>query len=144
MTLIVRKLLKTYSLKNFFWVFFLLSAVFSCGEETQKEKILIGSWQAKWTIRATSNDSSTQPMDGKFIFYKNGEVMIEAYGFDGCPFACDTLSNTLHWKLEENVLHIIDKNDESGIPYHIDKFSEKQIQLVLLDDIYLTLNRVCP
>lgn len=144
MALILRKPLKMYSLNIFLGMLFIFTAFTSCRKEIPNEKLLTGSWQAKWTMGTDAYESSTQHMDGKFIFSKNGDVIIEAYGFDGCLFACDTLSNKLQWKLEDNVLRITDKNDASGLPYRIEKFTEKQIQLILLDDIYITLNRVCP
>ena len=71
----------------------------------------------------------------------NGKVEISAFGYDGCIFSDDTLKNILNWKLDDTVLRFIDQGDDHGLPYTINKFTDTEMQLTLLEDINLTLSR---
>ena len=117
----------------------------SCGFKQSKEEIIVGEWNAHWE---TVPDESLPgiagenlKMNGAIHFQESGKVDISAYGFQGCIFSDDTMNNTLNWELADSILRFIDEGDEFGLPYKINKFEKNEIQLVLLEDINLTLSR---
>ena len=126
----------------------LASIIFSlhaCGPEKSKEEIILGEWNAHWETTPDESFPDIKDehlkMNGIIRFADDGKVEISAYGFDGCIFSDDTLTNILNWKLEERVLRFIDNDDDHGLPYNIVKFNSKELQLSLLEDINLTLSR---
>lgn len=126
-----------------FCVLFLF--VTGCSSKKSKNDTLIGEWNAHWETTADESlpgiDGDNLKMNGDIKFMNNGKVEISAYGFDGCIFSDDTLKNTLNWKLDDTVLRFIDNGDEHGLPYTINKFTNNELQLTLLEDIKLTLSR---
>lgn len=116
-----------------------------CEVKNSKEKEIIGEWEAFWQTTADENipqqDEAYLKMDGRINFMEDGKVEIVAFGYEGCIFSDDTLTSTLNWKLDEKVLRFIDNGDENGLPYTINKFSNQELQLTLLEDINLTLRR---
>jgi len=126
----------------------LTSIMFSlqaCGPEKSKEEIILGEWKAHWETMPDESFPDMKDedlkMDGIIRFADDGKVEISAYGFDGCIFSDDTLTNILNWQLDERVLRFIDNNDDHGLPYNIVKFNSKELHLTLLEDINLTLSR---
>lgn len=117
----------------------------ACGPEKSKEEIIVGEWNAHWETKPDESFPDMKDehlkMDGIIKFANDGKVEISAYGFDGCIFSDDTLTNILNWKLDERVLRFIDNDDDHGLPYNIVKFNPKELQLTLLEDINLTLSR---
>ena len=118
---------------------------FGCGLKKSKEEVILGEWKAHWETAADESlpgiDGESLKMNGKIRFMNDGKVEISAFGFDGCIFSDDTLNNILNWKLDDTVLRFIDKGDEHGLPYTINKFKSDELQLTLLEDINLTLSR---
>ena len=123
-------------------LFFLLP---SCGLKQSKEEIIVGQWNARWETVPDESlpgiDGENLKMKGAIHFKEGGKVDISAYGFQGCIFSDDTMNNTLNWQLADSILRFIDEGDEYGLPYKINKFEKNEIQLVLLEDINLTLSR---
>ena len=123
-------------------LFFVLEG---CEFKKSKEEIIVGEWKAHWetvpdeSLPGIAGDNLK--MNGAINFRESGEVEISAYGFEGCIFSDDTMKNTLNWELADSVLRFIDKGDDYGLPYKINKFGKNKIQLVLLEDINLTLSR---
>ena len=123
---------------------FLLLNVSCENQGKREEAALLGRWNALWetTMDDLGNiDSKNLRMHGLVQFNKNGKVEIEAFGHDGCVFSSDTLKNQLQWKLEGQTLRFIDEGDDSGLPYQNKSISDNKMELVLMDDIFLTLNR---
>ena len=123
----------------------LLITLGGCGLNQGKNESIVGKWEAHWE---TLPDESLPGLDGKdlqmngvMIFNENGEEEISAFGFDGCIFSDDTMTNKLNYEVGDSVLRFIDAGDDHGLPYKIGKFSKNEIQLVLLEDINLTLSR---
>ncbi len=135
---------------NFFklalpFVSILVFMIDGCEVKNSKEKEIIGEWHAYWETKADEsipmqNDEHLK-MDGRINFMRNGKVEIMAFGYEGCIFSDDTLTNTLNWKIDDEVLRFIDNGDDNGLPYTINKFSDQELQLTLLEDINLTLRR---
>lgn len=135
-------------------IFFRLSTVITlfiilfslgCSSNRPKEEIIIGKWKAHWETKADESlpgiDGESLKMNGEFQFMENGKVEISAFGFEGCIFSDDTLYNILNWKLDDTVLRFIDKDDDHGLPYAINEFTNNKLHLILLEDINLTLSR---
>lgn len=133
----------TFSNKYLFRIIFLMAVITlqRCQQKASPEGQLKGSWQAEWIMDPNPEDGA-QTMNGKFEFFPGGKVHIEAYGFNGCLFACDTLSNDLLWTLDHDTLCITDKKDHSGLFYKIQYFSDDSIHMVLLDDIHIALQKI--
>lgn len=106
------------------------------------ETILIGEWNAKWIIKnqGLAIDSKNQ-MDGHMVFNDNGNVSIKALGYPGCTFSSDTIENDLLWDISNDSLHLYNKNDQFKLSYHITKASDNFIELNLLEDIFVTLEK---
>ena len=136
--------------KHFLWlslpmISILAIATAACDAKKTREQEIIGEWKAHWEtsleegMPALSEDNLK--MNGLIIFRPDGKVDISAFGYEGCIFSDDTLTNTLHWKLDDTVLRFIDSGGDQGLPYTIMKFTNEELQLTLLEDINLTLQR---
>ncbi len=123
----------------------IIISLVGCQNNQSKEKKIIGEWDACWETKAGDGIQEIAhdnlKMNGTINFKDNGEVEISAFGFKGCIFSDDTLKNILNWKIDDTVLRFIDGNDELGLPYNINKFTNQELHLTLLDDINLTLSR---
>jgi hypothetical protein len=123
-------------------LFFMMNG---CEVKNSKEMDIVGEWSAYWETKADESiphkNGDNLKMDGRIKFMENGKVEIVAFGYEGCIFSDDTLTNTLNWKLDEKVLRFIDNGDENGLPYTIQKYTDHELQLTLLEDINLTLRR---
>lgn len=117
----------------------------ACETNRQQNHELIGEWKACWETKADESFSELKTenlrMDGIITFSPDGKVEITAFGYEGCIFSDDTLRNVLNWKLDDTVLRFIDQQDEYGLPYTIQKFTNNEMQLTLLEDINLILRR---
>ncbi len=137
---------------------FMLLLLFACGgKERQtsesetgedanlyKNEVLIGKWEVLWQM--TGDEVADFPpesrrMSGKMNFKENGEVEVITYGYKGCLFMQDTSTNIMNWKLENQVLRFMDKEDIHGIPYTIEEISRREIKLSIMENIYLTLRK---
>lgn len=103
-----------------------------------------GEWQATWETDpaafATLGSSVDYTMNGKVTFDED-QVNIKAYGYDKCVFSKDTLDHTLHWKVSNDSLILINDMQTPGMVYLIKEKSDEKIRLQLMDDIFLTLNK---
>ena len=140
------KMKQVYFLRPVFPIlFFILSILAGCSSSGEKEKAILGLWNAHWQTEADASmpDLSDENlhMTGVINFMEDGKVEISAFGFDGCIFYEDTLMNTLNWKISDSELRFIDQGDDQGLPYTINKFSSNELHLTLLDDINLILSR---
>ncbi len=118
----------------------------SCQGKSDKtdSELIVGEWNAEWSTQSeelANIPDQHRRMQGKIKFHEDGSVEIAAYGYDGCIFSSDTLTNQLSWKLEDSILRFIDQGDEEGLAYDVDAMAEQEMRLVLMEDIYLTLRR---
>ena len=117
----------------------------SCSPQKSKDEVIIGEWKAHWETQADESlpglTGDNLKMNGLITFKDDGKVEISAFGFEGCIFSDDTLKHILSWKIDDSVLRLIDKGDDHGLPYTINKFSNDELHLTLLEDINLTLSR---
>ncbi|HBH25234.1 MAG TPA: hypothetical protein DDY13_17675 [Cytophagales bacterium] len=123
---------------------FLISLLWlnSCSKD--KSQQIIGKWDVTWEARGNDFESfepEQRVMNGKMRFKKNGIVEITAFGFEGCVFSADTLINEIHYDITENTLSFQEEPGKGGLDYHIAEFSKKKIELNLLEDIFLTLEK---
>ena len=116
-----------------------------CENNHKQDQTIIGEWKAHWETKADESFSEISAenlhMEGTMTFNPDGKVEIAAYGYDGCIFSDDTLRNILNWKIDDSVIRFIDGGDENGLPYTINKFTNNEMHLTLLEDINLTLRR---
>jgi hypothetical protein len=130
-----------------FFVGSLIIIVLICPSCFQGEKsvqnILLGEWNATWNGNGEISEEmeGVLTMNGKISFFADGTAMIEAYGYKGCAFSCDTLTTHIHWELDEFVLRFLENDDAYGLPYTIQKINDKSIELALIDDIRLSLTK---
>lgn len=104
--------------------------------------LIIGKWDAVWIIQNSGiSNGSRDNMKGYMEFHENGVVGIEARGYPGCIFSSDTIQNQLMWKVTNDTLHLYNPNDQFKLSYFIQNASENTINLKLLDDIFVTLNK---
>lgn len=103
---------------------------------------LVGAWDAEWSASPElSDDPMGLKMHGKIDFQDNGEVEIIAYGFEGCIFMSDTMTNNLSYTIEGNVVNLHAEGDAFGLPYQVKEKQNNEVKLLLMDDIWLTLTR---
>ncbi len=122
----------------------ILLLALNCSEKKSEDQVILGEWKAEWETNGQDlpdMNPHNLHMNGKIHFYDDGTVEISAYGYHGCVFSSDTLRNKLHWKLDDNVLHFVDQGDEQGLPYNINKLTDNELKMTLMNDIYLTLKR---
>jgi len=116
-----------------------------CTWNKDKDDAILGEWNAHWETLPDESlpglNGKDLQMNGAMIFKESGEVEISAFGFEGCIFSDDTMTNTLNWHVADSVLRFIDDGDDHGLPYKISKFTKNEIHLVLLEDINLILSR---
>jgi hypothetical protein len=119
---------------------------FSCERRNEnKENLLVGSWEAVWETDSAGFPEQVNRNDcrmrGKVAFSSDGLAEIRAYGFEGCVFMTDTMTNSLQWKVNGDTLHLLSEGDSYGLPYRINYVTNDQMQLQLLEDIKLTLQK---
>lgn len=130
-------------MKNQLWVMLIILA-FGC-QSTQEEKdpagTLVGNWKAQWTTSVESipeAKDSHLTMNASYTFTEDS-VWIELYGYEGCLFYQDTLSNTIPWKLSGDVLSLIGEDNSPSLTFDVKSLSSEKVELVLLNDIFITL-----
>lgn len=128
-----------------------LQIIFCCsGKETSGAEVdelaenIVGQWDSQWEM--TGEEVKEYParqrkMSGEMVFKNNGEVEVTTYGFEGCIFMSDTATNKMNWKIENQVLRFMDKKDVHGIPYSIESIRDDRIELMIMENIHLTLTR---
>jgi len=126
---------------------FLLSGVFllSCGtsEEPSEVRSLDREWVAEWRTLPESFpgvENVDFTMNGK-ISFSSDSVTIMAYGYEGCIFSEDTLSHTLRWVMKGDSLQLINEDDIQGMTYIVKSMTDEKIDMVMMEDIFLTLSK---
>lgn len=115
-----------------------------CGSESERPTAWIGTWEATWKTDPTSFEGIEGITDFEMpgiITFDDQMVRIQAYGFPGCAFSVDTLDHSLTWKVRNDSLFLINDSDSPGMIYQIKMTSSKKIELQLMDDIFLMLER---
>lgn len=127
--------------------FILLAFVMGCSTCPDEKKAWIGEWDAKWTTDPTDpsyaglEDIMKFEMDGQFTFTCD-EVTVEVRGYEKCIFNTDTLINTQAWELNDgNKLELKDETGETGLQYQVKSLEDDKIELILVNDIFVTLTR---
>ena len=103
----------------------------------------MGEWKAKWTTLPASFpgvEGVDFEMDGVVQFTADS-ITISAYGYEGCIFSEDTLTHTLKWQISQDSLKLVNADNIHGMTYMIKELSEDKIELVMMDDIFLSLKR---
>jgi hypothetical protein len=122
-----------------------LVTIYGCNSNKSKQQEIVGEWKAYWKTspddQLSEINEENLKMNGVINFMEDGKVEISAFGYEGCIFSSDTLKNILSWKMDDSVLRFMDSGDEQGLPYTINKFTSNEVQLTLLQDITLTLQR---
>lgn len=118
--------------------------IVACSSSREEADTWNGEWRAIWE----TDPASFAGIDGITSFAMNGKltfaaekVTIEAYGHKGCAFGEDTLNHTLFWEVKNDSLILTNSEDTPGMDYRIKSKADKKIELQLLEDIYLTLER---
>ena len=122
----------------------LLVLVLLVGCSPSKEDAFQGKWTAKWTTDPAgygelANELAFE-MDGTFDFDEE-KLTIAAYGYAGCVFGSDTLEHTLTWKVHGDTLELQNNPKEPGIQYKVLNKTSSEIQLQLVEDIFITLTK---
>ena len=114
-------------------------------EQERDQHPLVGEWSALWKTSPEAFPGVTGiekfTMDGKLTFNQNGQVDIAAFGFPGCIFSSDTMRHQLHWNVSNDTLSLASENDPYGMPYQIITLGSSNVELRLMDDIYLSLSK---
>lgn len=133
--------------KNQLWVLMLLVISCQSGPEkpgkTEAGKIYMGTWNARWhTTPEAFPDvmDSDLTMNGVFDFTEDS-LGVTLYGYPGCLFSHDTLSNRSKWALSGDTLSLINEDNLPSITYQILSKEAQKVELVFLEDIFVTLTR---
>ncbi len=106
-------------------------------------KMYLGTWQATWNTTPEAfpdvNDAELT-MNGVFSF-SDDSLSVTLYGYPGCLFSHDTLSNRSGWTLSANTLSLINDDNTPSISYEIKSQDSSRVELVFLEDIFVTLTR---
>ena len=138
---------KRNRLSIFIALLVLLVAVFIVRYFISDRHSISGTWDATWRTSPSSYagiDAFTSfEMDGQFIFTEDS-VTIVAMGFPGNVFGVDTIAHTQGWSLSEHkdTLHLITAQGVNGISYQINGRSQGVMELQLLEDIFISLEKV--
>lgn len=139
-------------IKKCLWV--VLAMVFACQSSKEKpeekvpqvvdySKLYLGTWQAQWNTTPEAFPDVTDSeltMDGVFSFTTDS-LSVTLYGYPGCLFSHDTLSNRSRWALSEHTLSLINDDNSPSISYEIKSQDSTRVELVFLEDIFVTLTR---
>ena len=139
-------------MKNLLWmILIILVSAFQPAKEAASENeaddeayqasTLIGAWNAEWstTLEAIPEaKDAALTMNGTYNFSEDS-VWIELYGYEGCLFYQDTLTNRIRWSLSGDTLSLISEDNTPSITYDVRSLSKDKIELVLLGDIFITL-----
>lgn len=114
-------------------------------QQFSKEDMLIGSWAAEWNTPAeaypVSAESAQFHMNGRVDFHEDGTVKIMAYGYNGCIFMSDTMTNEMRYELTGDTISLVGHNEDFGLPYRIVEMEPDQVQLLFMENIAVTLTR---
>lgn len=102
-----------------------------------------GTWTARWhtTPEAFPDvQGSDLTMDGVFSFTSDS-VSVTLYGYPGCLFSHDTLSNRSKWSYSGDTLALINEDNSPSITYKVLSKDTQKVEMVFLEDIFVTLTR---
>ena len=123
----------------------LLLFLVACTSSPKRERP--AEWQGEWTARWETLPESYPGvedmqfyMNGNFLFSED-RLTITSKGFKGCIFHPDTTSHTQSWYISSDTLFVLNGPDALGLSYLIKSRSDDQIELQLLEDIFITLTR---
>lgn len=140
-------------ISKYLWVLLILG--FACQPAKEKSveedesktvnysEMFLGRWEAKWntTPEAFPDVKDAKlTMDGVFNFTEDS-LSVTLYGYPGCLFSHDTLSNRSRWNLSEGILSLINEDNTPSISYEIMSQDSIRVELVFLEDIFVTLTR---
>ena len=108
--------------------------------EIDNSKVDCGFSTKRATFENIENITSFK-MDGRFLF-KEDSVIIMAYGYEGCIFGVDTIQHAQSWKISGDTLYLLNEANLQGISYLITSKTDQSIELQLMDDIFIHLNKV--
>ena len=118
----------------------MIFSLFSCSDELKLE----GAWDAIWETSPESfgkiNGIENFTMNGKFIFHGD-YITIIAHGYKGCIFGVDTIKHSQKWKVQNDTLYLLNKTNLRGISYFIRSKNEDFIELQLMEDIFIHLEK---
>jgi len=128
------------------YIFFNLLIYYSCTLEKEKmSDPLVGKWNARWELINPEMINIFEPdqmiMHGEVIFNQDNYAKIRAFGFEGCAFTSDTSENQLIYKKNDSTINLLNSNNEVIFSYFIKDEGIDFVQLLLMDDIELTLTR---
>lgn len=133
-------------MKNLGIIVLLLGAV-ACtspsSETPSRPAEWLGTWKAEWETPPESYPGIVDMefyMDGQFVFSEDS-LIVSNNGYPGCIFAIDTLKHSQIWEVRNDTLFTLNEPDSPGMSYKVLTYSENQIQLRLLDDIFVTLSK---
>ncbi|MEM7548076.1 MAG: hypothetical protein AAF363_00270 [Bacteroidota bacterium] len=115
-------------------------------QKEEADRKIIGKWKALWTTDPSGypeNLSETKKftMNGEIEFNEDGKITINAYGYEDCIFSSDTMNHTLNWKIQGDTMNFFSGEDPYGIPYQIQKLESNNVELLLMEDIKLSLTK---
>ena len=126
-----------------FFVFSQNLNVFSNASGTN-EIIVEGRWNALWETDPNAFGSISGvtifKMYGEFIFSGN-RVTIIANGNKGNIFGEERLENTQYYRKTEDKIYLDNGKNQKQIEYTIVSMKNNKIELQLMDDIFITLER---
>ena len=110
-----------------------------------EKRPLIGLWEATWSTPPDSIEGSSYftsfEMKGTYDFSKDSVTAV-LMGHPGCVFGVDTLTNTQAWGLKDNLLELYSQDGTVGLSFRVNKISSSSVELQLLDDIFISLQRL--
>ena len=129
-------------------VFVLISLlVFSCTSSNDTQFERPGDWQGIWDARWETLPESYPGIED-MEFYMNGNftftsdsLTVQANGFEGCIFNVDTLIHTQSWYVSNDTLFLMNDPELVGMTYKVKSKTDNQIELQLMEDIFVTLTR---
>ena len=115
------------------------------GCDSEDNGDLQGEWNAEWSMEASDLTTDIAPenlnMSGIYNFFDDNTAEITAYGYSGCLFCSDTLTNQLTWELKDSILIMKNLDYDFTLEYAIQNQMEKSLELVLMKDITIRLSK---
>ena len=123
----------------------LLASCSTASRNNERPIEWIGEWKAEWHTPPESPSyqgivDMEFYMDGAFIFTEDS-LTVQNNGYPGCIFAIDTLVHTQLWSISSDTLLTYNDSNNTGMTYQIKSVDKDQIQLQLMDDIFVKLSR---
>lgn len=106
---------------------------------------LKGEWLAEWSMKPSDLTIDIPPenlvMSGIFEFSKNNMATVTAFGYPGCLFCSDTLTNMLSWEIIDQNLKMHNPEYDFTLEYFIEEKTGDFMRLRLMDDIEVQLTK---